>query len=167
MLETLIDIKPIYADFETSKLLKEKGFNVPVNHWYEYALTSKKDPEDGYGGSHGWKKGELNLQSGYFRNNSENDTTNKSWYLCAAPELTTVTEWLRLKKGLWIYTYPVEPIVLEDEPDYPTIVWVSKVVSLNQLRFEKFIDADNGLAINHHKSPQDAITAGINYLLKL
>ena len=67
--------------------------------------------------------------------------------------------------GIHIYTYPVAPFVMDDE-DYPRIVWVSKICSLNQVNFEKFVDEDNGLAVNHHRTKDDAINAAIKFLLK-
>lgn len=73
--------------------------------------------------------------------------------------------WLYEKHGIWIYSYPAQPLVLDNE-EYPKIVWVVKCLSMNQVMFEKFIDADNGLAINHHISPTEAYEAAITYCLE-
>jgi hypothetical protein len=81
------------------------------------------------------------------------------------PKLSEVVDWFLEEHGVWIYTYPVAPYIVDDD-DYPKIVWVSKICSLNQINFEKFIDADNGLAINHHRTSDDAISAAIDYMLK-
>jgi len=99
-------IKPTYVTFEQAKLLKEKGFDVECNHYYEYSLKSRIDQQDGYSGPFGWEKGELNYQSGYFINNIEGvDTSNESWYLCARPEQWQVVEWLRINHGIEVETY--------------------------------------------------------------
>ena len=97
------NITPDYVDFEIGKLLKEKEFDVECKHYYEIALTSKKDAQDGYSGAFGWKKGECNFQNGYFINNWKNtDLSNKAWFLCAAPEISLVVKWLYLKHNIWI-----------------------------------------------------------------
>jgi len=90
------------VSFELAKLLKEKGFDIPTKKYYEYALKSKKDKENGYSGSFGWKKGELNLQSDYFQNNSKSDFTSEMWYMCSSPTITEVVMWLYEKHGIWI-----------------------------------------------------------------
>lgn len=91
------------VSFEIAKLLKEKEYGEPVKMFYELALKSRKDKQDGYGGPFGYKKGELNLQDGFFVNNSNSsDVSNKSWYLCAAPTIAEVVMWLYEKYGIWI-----------------------------------------------------------------
>jgi len=89
--------------FEIAKLLKEKRFDIPTKKYYEYALKSKKDKENGYSGSFGWKKGELNLQSDYFQNNSKSDFTSEMWYMCSSPTIAEVVMWLYDKHGIWVY----------------------------------------------------------------
>jgi len=96
-------IKPAYTTFEQAKFLKEKGFNEPTTHLYEYALTSQKDEETGeYSGAFGWEKGECNLIQGYFINNYTSDYSNENWYMCSAPEQWQIIEWLRINHGIWI-----------------------------------------------------------------
>jgi len=139
------NIKPHYVDFNTAKLLKEKGFKYycPISYWNQ----------------------ELTYNTpGYPLENGE--TSQENYYdfeRYYAPEQHIVVEWLRINYGIWIYTYPVAPFIVDDE-DYPKIVWVSKICSLNQVNFEKFIDADNGLAVNHH-SPEKAYNAAFDYIL--
>ena len=93
------------VSFELAKLLKEKRFDIPTKKYYEYALKSKKDKQDGYSGSFGWKKGELNLQSDYFQNNSKSDFTSEMWYMCSAPTISEVVMWLYEKHGIWIHVH--------------------------------------------------------------
>ena len=94
--------------FELAKLLKEKGFDIPTQRYYEHALTSKKDSEtNDYTGSFGWKKGETNLQSGYFKNNcGMADLSNENWYMCSAPTIAEVVVWLYEKHNIWISVDP-------------------------------------------------------------
>lgn len=92
------------VSYPLAKLLKEKGYDVPTNNYYEYAITSKKDSEtNDYTGSFGWKKGETNLSSGYFKNNYDKaDLSGKNWYMCSAPTIAEVIMWLYEKHGIWI-----------------------------------------------------------------
>lgn len=84
-------MKDQYADYETANMMKELGFKEPCSASYEYALTSKKDKQDGYSGPFGWKKGECNFSAGYFVNNTEE---GKNWNVVAAPLWQQVKEWL-------------------------------------------------------------------------
>jgi len=87
--------EPIVS-YDLAKLAKEKGFDWECYKCYDYALTSKYDEQDGYSGSFGWKKGELNLRGDYFVNNYNNiDYSNKNWYMCAAPTQSLLQKWLR------------------------------------------------------------------------
>ena len=91
------------VSFELARLLKEKGFDLPAQKYYEYALKSKKHKEDGYSGPFGWEKGELNLQKGYFVNNNKiSDFTSKMWYMCSAPTIADVVMWFYEKYKIWI-----------------------------------------------------------------
>ena len=92
------------VSFEIAKLLKEKGFDIPTQRYYEHALTSKKDSEtNDYTGSFGWEKGETNLRGGYFKNNyGMADLSNENWYMCSAPTIAEVIMWLYEKYGIWI-----------------------------------------------------------------
>ena len=96
-------MKEQLISFETAKLAKEKGFDVPTYHYYENSLTESDHKEDGKTGPFGWAKGEVNLQSDYFINNwKDSDYTNKSWYMCSAPTQELLKKWLRLKHHIHI-----------------------------------------------------------------
>ena len=129
------------VNFLLAKLLKEKGFDVPV--------------KQGYG------------ERVYFESavgaKNFNDLSNYSANFYSAPTIAVVLMWLYDTHQIWIYTFPVEPF--DDGGEYPKVVWISKVLSMNQIMFEKYIDADNGLAVNHHASPQQALIAGITHVL--
>lgn len=129
------------VDFELAKWLQLKGFDEPCKMVW-----------DNWNHLEEWEDGDFH----------KNSTKNGSVYY-SAPEQHQVVEWLLKTHSLWIYTYPVAPFIVDDE-NYPKIVWVLKICSLNQVNFEKFIDADNGLAINHHHSPQEAYSAAFDYI---
>ena len=139
-----------YVNFETAKLLKEKGFDVECTHHYEYALTSRKDVEQGHTGAFGWKKGECNLQSGFFINNYPGiDLSNKSWYLCSAPTIAEVVMWLYEKHKIWIE--------------------VRKHTRDMLLCFSPYIDntpINSDVFFNDYDSPTEAYEAGIEHTLK-
>lgn len=136
----MIKIESHYVDFNTAKLLKEKGFDVLVDGRYYWDISQ-------------WKLS----QKGALKWNKQEDSY-------PAPKQHIVVEWLRINHGIWVYCYPVAPYVIDDE-DYPKVVWISKICSLNKVNFEKYIDADNGLAINHHHSPKEAYSAAFDYVL--
>ncbi len=139
-----MEIKPTYVTFEQAKLLKEKGFGIGCEHYYEHALTSKKDIQDGYGGPFGWKKGETHLQStGFFLNSSKYDSSNKSWFLCEAPEQWQVIEWLRINHGIWIGV--LEHKIKGEGNYYESIVGV--------------------MTFSGYNSPQETYSAAFDYVL--
>ena len=142
-------IQPHYVTFQQAKWLKEKEFNTKVISFFDNDKLS--EPKD-------------RKVDGFTIYNPINWNTVKPHYY-SRPEQHQVVEWLLVNHGIWVYTYPIAPFVTDGE-DYPKIVWVSKICSLNQVNFEKFIDADNGLAINHHSSPQEAYSAAFDYIFK-
>lgn len=95
-------MEPFYVNFNQAKILKEKNFQVYCRNHYEYSLTTQTHEEDGNSGPFGWEQGECNIQSDGFINNSHYDFSNKSWFLCAAPEQWQVVEWLRVNYDIWI-----------------------------------------------------------------
>lgn len=145
---------PTYITLEQAILLKEKGFNEKCGNYYVLDYSSFK--------STGIVKPFVGVEDGgiYLRTISKSQP-----HMGLAPEQHQVIEWLLDTHGIWVYSYPVSPFNLDGD-DYPKVVWVSKVVSLKQVNFEKFVNSDNGLAINHHHSPQEAISAAIDYILK-
>jgi len=149
------EIEPIYVSFEQAKWLKEIGFNEKCSHYYIDNFQNFKHDGTLYKCGLPDKNENKNLFQFVTRKNQP--------HLCNTPEQWQVVEWLRVNHGIWVYTYPVAPFVADDE-DYPKIVWVSKICSLSQVNFEKFIDADNGLAVNHHRSPQEAYSAAFDYI---
>ncbi len=135
-------IDPTYATLEQALWLKDRGFdNTDCTAYFHIAEY--------------YTAGHIFCYSSC-ASKQEADTA-------LAPEQWQVVEWLRGEHGVWVYSYPVAPFVTDDEP-YPRIVWVSKICSLNQVNFERFVDADNGLAVNHHHSPQAAYSVAFDHI---
>lgn len=122
-------------NFELAKLLKEKGFDEPTLLCYD----------------------KCDMLASYAETVFKPKNYNTSGYVKSAPTIAEVIMWLYEKHGIWIYSYKVEPFVYEDIP-YPKYVWISKCD-------EKFVDTDNGLAVNHYNSPIEAYEAAIEYTL--
>jgi hypothetical protein len=95
--------------FENSRRLKEAGYAKESKLYYQYSLNKAVDPETNKTeGAFGWKKGELSRQSGFFINNWEKtDYSSKSWYMCSAPILHDVQDWL-IERGIHFYIAPVD-----------------------------------------------------------
>lgn len=100
-------IKERYCSLEVSKLLREKGFNCECNSRYELALKSRKDKEHGYSGAFGWKKGELNIHSGFNTNRTLDEWFDGvNWYGCSRPTHAIAIEWIKQNLGLYIWAEP-------------------------------------------------------------
>lgn len=94
--------------FQISRELKEVGYDKGCSHHHQMSLNESIDPETNKPeGSFGWKKGELTTHSGYFINNWEkSDYSSESWYMCAAPRLHDVQDWLIEKYNIHFYIAP-------------------------------------------------------------
>jgi hypothetical protein len=82
---------------ETAKLAKNKNFNEFVNGTYTEYLVDQTDPEypEG-GGPFSMKKGEIEFDTTYIRNNDNNsDLTCKNYACYSAPTQSLLQKWLR------------------------------------------------------------------------
>ena len=94
-------MKEQFVPYEIAILLKEKGFTDECMASYQISLTAQENEEDGFSGSFGWEKGEVNFNKGYFVNCAPYcDFSNKSWLSCAAPLWQQVIDWLREKHSV-------------------------------------------------------------------
>jgi hypothetical protein len=91
-----MEIKPTYVTFEQAKLLKEKGFDVECNSYYNFhepkqnglrGLVTPKEHKTGIYQDH---NGEI-----------EDDDL-----ICSAPEQWQVVEWLWVNRGIWVWVRP-------------------------------------------------------------
>ena len=113
------EIKEDYCSFEMSKLLKEKGFNCECNYSYELALKSRKDKQDGFSGPFGYKKGELNISSGWNVNYLLLD--NNYWFFCSRPTHGLAIKWVI--ENLQYTDIWIEPFYSEDPKLYTPCIW--------------------------------------------
>jgi hypothetical protein len=154
-------IKPTYVTSEQGKLLKEKGFIEGCNYYYELALTSKKDKQDGYSGSFGWEKGECNLQNGYFINNWKDcDYSGKHWFMCSAPEQSVVCEWLLKTYSIYLW---VEPYA-DRKTFQPYWVYMNEKSKEAPLKYH--LSGNASIGGSDYKTPQEAYSAAFDYILK-
>ena len=130
--------------FPNAKLLKEKGFDC----FCSFAFNGAYEPHH------------LNIiELGFKQSNSELIEN-----IFTAPTQQLAIDFIRINFNIHIYTNSVEPFDYEDKMNpYPKIVWISKINDLKQL--EKFVNTDNGLAINHFHTPEEAKEAAINHVL--
>lgn len=141
-------------NLKLAKLLKEKGYNNPCSHYYEHALTSRIDGETGNNtGAFGWEKGETHLHSHYFINNIKGvDFSDNNWYMCAAPTIAEVIDWIYEKHNIWIK---------------------NDVISINQVIkfYSSYYKINNGFVQlpiqldGNFNSPTEAYEAAIKYCL--
>ena len=148
------------VSFPIAKLLKEKEFDKNEEVYKFYVKPrSKMFGTDEKGRYYPMK----NIPKKLYTIGEHAALNSTSVYI--APTISDVVMWIYEKYGIWIYSYPIQPFLTADDEQYPKIVWIAMCVSMNQVMFEKFIDADNGLAINHHKSETSAYEAAIEYTL--
>jgi hypothetical protein len=106
-------IKPTYVTFEQAKWLKEKGFDVPMSHYY---FEDGEFKEHFLQETHGYYGDEYEVHLSEFNENwNDKWLTKKSGDRCfgcskdrgyfetfSAPEQWRVVEWLRVKHGIWV-----------------------------------------------------------------
>jgi len=95
--------------FDISKKLKEVGYNRLSSHHYVISLTESVDPETGKKeGSFGWEMNELSRESQSFINNDKTlDNSSEHWYMCSAPRIHDVQDWLIEKYNIHFYVAPL------------------------------------------------------------
>jgi hypothetical protein len=95
-----------HIELATAKLLLERGYNEFACGTLTEYLKNQKDPEypEG-GGPFSMKKGEIEFENGYFRNNSF-DRKNKSYQIYSAPTQEVVHQWLIDEHRIFIQLTP-------------------------------------------------------------
>ena len=137
------EIKPTYVSFEQAKLLKEKGFNLPVYHHYSENPVNDLiifcEPDDPQAGN-GWVLEDYN----------KSDYVFKKW---SAPEQWQVVEWINSKAKIWIYIIPIpySDTIVHWRWRYKSSEYLSRACSWE----------DN----NDYRSSQEAYSAAFDYVL--
>jgi len=143
-----MEINRQLVTLEQANLLKLIGFHVSCDYYYSVSLSDRPNSDGGYSGPHAWKKGEINITSGYFVNNFPSiDWSNADWIAYAAPEYWLVVEWLRIKHDIWI----------EVRKDYDSGIL---------LGYESQVDCEDGyIDCGTYKTPQKAYSKALSYVL--
>jgi hypothetical protein len=174
-------IEPTYTTSEQSKLLKEKGFDVPTAQYHrsdgEFIINS----EDGNGERYSFnaldiiedwnKKGWVIGKYGgmCFGCNLDN---KKYFEAYSAPEQWQVCEWLRHNHGIWILVLPQDRSGVDfriNKSEYP-----SHALFFSIIKYEKNYSCkelintsnDKGKLFLHFDTPQEAYSAAFDYILK-
>jgi hypothetical protein len=161
------EIKPHYVDFNTAKLLKEKGFQELVNHYYFEDGEFKEHSLKGTNGYYG-EEYEFNL-SEFNENWNDKWLTKKSGDRCfgcskdrgyfetySAPEQHQVIEWLLLNYGIWVYVNLEAQLdsysyfIKGKDKDFP----INKIIKHGYPKYGKW-----------YNSPQEAYSAAFDYVL--
>jgi len=158
-----MEIKPVYVSFDQAKILKEKSFIEPCNSYFELALTSQENDQDGFTGPFGWRKGELNTHSDYFINNHKStDLSSESWYMCARPEQWKVVGWL------W-ETYAIDvsviPIRFKGER---TISFQYRVINFSDPEVEEVLfEHQYNMSFECFSTKHEAYSAAFDHILNI
>lgn len=128
-------IQPTYVDFNTAKLLKEKGFDLKSRYHYPN-LSSKQD---------------ICLVNNW---NNFTDMSGSSDYY-TAPEQHQVVEWLRIEKGIWI-----QVSISRYGKFYCNVLKKEATKSLDNP-----ISWEMQSQLNDFNSPQAAYSAAFDYIL--
>jgi len=103
-MEDKIIIREEKISLVTAKLAKEKRFDAIVQGSITEYLNTKIDKEYPEGGGHGWKKGDLEGDDGYFRNFDDGaDYSNKNYTMYARPTQAVLARWLREVHNIQVY----------------------------------------------------------------
>jgi len=129
-------MKPAYVTFEQAKLLKVKGFDVPV-------LAMYHNEELIYGGAD-------------YNHNSTEEQKLWNYLKLSAPEQWQVVEWLRVKHGIWISIqldeYKVDKMYYE--------------YTINTINVEERFGFEHNRRLLNFISPQEAYSSAFDYVLK-
>lgn len=132
-------IQEAYVSFETAKLLKEKGFDENTLMVYmSYGDLCKCNRYDS------------------IRNSNYNDIT-KNYFECTAPTHQMAMKWLRDKKNILIYVYPVINLPVTDDDTLFHWRWDGK---------QKIYSAPHIGDKHNYESYEEAVEAALKYCLQ-
>jgi hypothetical protein len=137
-------IQPAYATPEQAKKLKEKGFDLECNSFYNFhkpqinGLRGLVTPRE--------------HNSGIYQDH--NGETEDDDLICSAPEQWQIVEWLRINHGIWISIQ-----IGHDENK----VWYNVYLEKIELTYE-FEPINNDFDIGGD-TPQEAYSAAFDHIL--
>lgn len=90
-------------EFNTAVLLKDKNFDIYVNNSFTLFLKTNKS----HNPSFATKKGEIEENSDYFKNNTVGDHSNKNYTCYARPTQSLLQAWMREVHKIIIFIEPL------------------------------------------------------------
>jgi hypothetical protein len=140
-------IEPHYVDFNTAKLLKEKGFNVECRNYYlEKDKALHEGFEDEYWGDYrciNWNADVIGIKP--FQG------------FVSAPEQWQIVEWLRVKHGIWISVYTMDKWLSNDNDRVQIFDYSIKQMKRGLIDISKKLE--------EFDSPKEAYSAAFDYIL--
>jgi len=143
-------IEPAYATFEQGKKLKEKGFDLECNSFYNFhkpqinGLRGLVTPRE--------------HNSGIYQDH--NGETEDDDLICSAPEQWQIVEWLRVNHGIHIEV----SCDVYGELWYANLFVCSKEVWEDEDKCHNILTAHHKFN-NEHKSKKEAYSAAFDYIL--
>jgi hypothetical protein len=138
-----------FIPYQEAFELKQLGFNEPCFAFYQTECNEDSpimvDDDKQY------------LISG-FRTCRNSEMAN---HYISAPTYSQVFRWFREKCGLYSRTYIIKPFQ-DDEKEYPEEVWIGQIC---QSDLKQCVNTDNGLAINHFYTCEEAEIACLKAMI--
>lgn len=149
-------IKPIHINFEQSKVLKEKGFNQLVNHFY--CQKGKLHPRILESGNE-----PMPFEPEDFNENFNTivkyEVEGKYQNVFSAPEQWQIIEWLRVKHG----------ILVKSDCDCYGEIWYAKLYVCSRLVWDNTDQRSSIVTANHFMvecvSQQESYSSAFDYIL--
>jgi hypothetical protein len=140
-----------FIAYELALELKQLGFNEPCFAFYQTEYNEDSpimvDDDDQY-------------RISGFRTCKNSEIPN---HYTASPTYSQAFRWFREKYGLYYTMYIIRPFKNPEE-EYPEEVWIAQVC---QSDIKEFINTDNGLAINHFYTYEEAELTAIKKLIEI
>jgi hypothetical protein len=139
-----------FVPYQESLELKELGFNEKCYGYYtknqEYFYFDVDD-----------------LSSAYTKNMDNLVVNSIDRLECTAPIFSQAFRWLLENYGLYPLLYIIKPFN-DPEEKYPEEVWIGQVCQSDK---KQFVNTDNGLAINHFETREEAELECLRKLIEI
>jgi hypothetical protein len=136
-------MKNEFIPYELALELKQLGFDEPCFAWY------------GNGKLH--SDIDLSMTDSLYCQ-KDMEPSNE----CTAPTFSQAFRWFREKHGLYSLLFIVRPFNATEE-EYPEEVWIGKICQSDR---KQLVNTDNGLAINHFHTYEEAELACLKKLIE-
>lgn len=146
-------MKDKLIEFNTAVLLKDKNFDIYVNNSFTLFLKTNKSDNPSFA----TKKGEIEEDSDYFKNNAVGDHSNKNYTRYARPTQSLLQAWLREVHKIIIF---IDPLLVSS-------------INKEGIRFSYYItdyaqiikESDNLLGyLTYEEALENALIQGLNLI---